>query len=102
MAWRTAIRLGVRLAALALIALAWTHAARPINAAEDDAALAAALQGMVAQADAVGAALDRGDVAAARAAYKQFDDAWFEHEDGVRERSRPDYRAIEQAMDDVQ
>jgi high-affinity iron transporter len=79
------------------LALPWRGAA----AADDDATLAAGLATLVAHADAASTALGHGDAAAARAAYTQFDDLWFAIEDGVRERSRPDYRSIERAMDDV-
>src|SRR4051794_33640940 len=79
------------------LALPWRGAA----AADDDATLAAGLATLVAHADAASAALTRGDAPAARAAYAQFDDLWFAVEDGVRERSRADYRSIERAMDDV-
>jgi len=69
--------------------------------ADDDATLAAGMQTLVMHADAAAAALVNGDVAGARAAYAEFDSLWFDIEDGVRDRSRTDYRSIERAMDDV-
>ncbi len=92
----------VALTLLVLVLLGGSSRALPVSAADDDAALASGLQALVAHADAASAALARGDVAAARAAYAQFDSGWFDIEDGVRERSRDAYRAIERAMDDVQ
>jgi high-affinity iron transporter len=47
------------------------------------------------------AAARAGDVAAARAAYNQYENTWSEIEDGVRATSRDAYRAIERAMDGV-
>ncbi|HEY7067149.1 MAG TPA: FTR1 family protein [Chloroflexota bacterium] len=85
----------------AALAVAWIAAPLATRAADDDATLASGLRALVAHADAASAALTRGDVAAARAAYKQFDDGWFDIEDGVSARSRDQYRAIERAMDDV-
>ena len=46
-------------------------------------------------------ALTQNDLLAARAAYAQFDQGWGAIEDGVRDRSRNDYRSIEDAMSDV-
>ena len=46
-------------------------------------------------------ALTQNDLLAARAAWSQFDQGWGAIEDGVRERSRNDYRSIEDAMSDV-
>ena len=79
------------------LALPW----RGATAADDDATLAAGLATLVAHADAASAALSRGDAPAARAAYAQFDLGWEAIEDGVRDRSRNDYRSIEDAMSDV-
>src|SRR5919202_464090 len=87
---------------LGLLLALWAFPAGRAVAADDDAALAAGLQTLVLHADAAAAALTRGDVGGARAAYAQFDALWFDIEDGVRDRSRADYRAIERAMDDVQ
>src|SRR5581483_4697962 len=86
---------------LGLLLSLWALPASRAVAADDDATLAAGLQTLVMHADAAAAALGRGDAAGARAAYAQFDDLWFDIEDGVRDRSRDDYRAIERAMDDV-
>ena len=47
------------------------------------------------------AAAQRGDLAAARGAYNQYEATWSDIEDGVRANSRDAYRAIEQAMDAV-
>jgi len=47
-------------------------------------------------------AIDRQDVAAARAGWEAFDAGWGAIEDGVRERSKDSYRAIEVAMDEVE
>jgi hypothetical protein len=101
MIWQWLSRRAPRLAILALVVLAAAHAAAPAHAADDDASVAAALQNLISIADATTAALDRGDVAAARASHARFHDAWEAVEDSVRERSRADYRAIEQAMDEV-
>ncbi|HLI27232.1 MAG TPA: hypothetical protein VKZ60_09185, partial [Chloroflexota bacterium] len=64
----------------------------------DAAALAAGLQTLGDLARASQAALAAGDVAAARAAYAEFDRGWDDIEDGVRARSRQAYRDIEAAM----
>jgi high-affinity iron transporter len=45
--------------------------------------------------------LQAGDKAGAQAAYKKFDDGWFNIEDGIKAQSRPTYKAIEEAMGDV-
>jgi hypothetical protein len=66
-----------------------------------DTQLAAGLSRLNAYAAAAQAALTQGDVATARAAYSQFDNGWFDIEDGVRARSRDAYRSIEDAMADV-
>ncbi len=68
---------------------------------ETVAALVADLRALGEHAAASAAALDRGDLAAARAAYAQFDRGWEAVEDEVRARSRDDYRAIERAMAEV-
>jgi high-affinity iron transporter len=99
---RTDVGLAARALLLALVVMAWGSRPLPLYAADDDATLASGLQALVAHADAASAALARGDVAAARAAHAQFDSGWFDIEDGVRERSRDAYRAIERAMDDVE
>src|ERR671935_1302154 len=44
------------------------------------------------------AAIDRGDVADARAEYAAFEAAWGQIEDGIRDTDRGAYRAIEGAM----
>src|ERR671936_79569 len=54
------------------------------------------------QVQAAQAALARGDVQGARAAYAAFDAGWPGIEDGVRAADRPSYRAIEGAMREVQ
>jgi hypothetical protein len=46
-------------------------------------------------------ALTQNNLLAARAAYAQFDLGWGLVENGVRERSRSDYRSIEDAMSEV-
>ena len=46
-------------------------------------------------------ALARGDVTAAQAAYTLFDNGWQAIEDNVRNRSRTDYRSIEDAMSEA-
>lgn len=51
--------------------------------------------------DSISKRLESGDVAAARAAFKGFEDGWSNIEDRVREQSKPSYRAIEEAMDDL-
>jgi high-affinity iron transporter len=91
--WRTARALPILLLTLA-IALgdgSISHAATP---AEE-------LAELLKDADAAAALLQSGDLAGARAAYKRFDDGWFDIEDGIRAQSRSSYRAIEDAMGDV-
>jgi high-affinity iron transporter len=95
------ISISVRLALLALLIAVWAGAPMSLRAADDDATLASGLEALVAHADASAAALGRGDLAEARAAFTRFDDGWFDIEDGVRDRSRQAYRSIEGAMDDV-
>ncbi len=46
-------------------------------------------------------ALASGDVAGAQAAYTAYDDGWDGIEDGIRDKNRDLYRAIESRMDDV-
>ena len=76
---------------LALLAIAPVHAAGPQDDLRDaDAAVAKAL--VSAQA---------GDLAAAAAGYRAFENRWFDIEDGVREVSRDAYRAIEAQMSQV-
>ncbi|MBI4491677.1 MAG: FTR1 family protein [Chloroflexi bacterium] len=53
------------------------------------------------QVDGAIARLESGDRAGAQAAYRAFDDGWFEIEDGIRAQSRASYRAIEDAMGDA-
>src|SRR4051812_48458994 len=75
----------------------------PTAASSQDAAtaLATGLQALNSLAAASAAALAGGDASGARAAYAAFDSGWEEIEDGVRERSRDDYRSIEAAMREV-
>ncbi|SRR5579884_1793354 len=69
---------------------------------QDDAAmLATGLQALNNFAVLAQNALAQNDVDAARAAYAQFDAGWQAIEDGVRARSRDDYRSIEDAMSDA-
>ncbi len=42
-----------------------------------------------------------GDIESARTAYKKYDNAWFDVEDGIRNQSKEAYRAFEQKMSDV-
>jgi len=99
----------VGVAVLALVALVptWAHAspslapAAAVSAQDDSATLAAGLRSLNGFAAASAAALAAGDPAAARTAYAQFDSGWDAIEDGVRERSRDDYRSIEDAMREV-
>ena len=56
------------------------------------------LSGLTHELDEALQALDRGDIAGAQAAYTEFDDGWFDIEDGVRAKSRDAYRDIEEAM----
>lgn len=78
-------------------------AAPPAAASTQDAAaaLATGLRALNDFAAASQVALTTGDATAAREAYALFDSRWFEIEDGVRERSRDDYRSIEDAMREV-
>ncbi|HZR99016.1 MAG TPA: hypothetical protein VFE37_09940 [Chloroflexota bacterium] len=71
------------------------------NAQDAAATLAAGLQALNDLAAASAAALAAGDPAGARQAYASFDSGWEAIEDGVRERSRDDYRSIEDAMREV-
>jgi hypothetical protein len=50
----------------------------------------------------IDAAIDKQDVAAARAGWQAFDAGWGAIEDGVRERSKDSYRTIEEAMGEVE
>ena len=72
----------------------WVAPAHADSPAEQLARLAARL-------DEVEARLNGGDASGAQAAYKAFDDGWFDIEDGIREQSRSSYRAIEAAMGEV-
>lgn len=45
--------------------------------------------------------IQTGDKAGAQAAFKKFDDGWFNVEDGVKAQSRDTYKAVEDAMGDV-
>src|SRR5690349_12376108 len=45
--------------------------------------------------------IQTGDKDGAQAAFKKFDDGWFNIEDGVKAQSRDTYKAIEDAMGDV-
>ncbi len=44
---------------------------------------------------------ETGDLSSAEAAFKQYNTAWFDIEDGVKETSRPAYRSIETTMNEV-
>jgi hypothetical protein len=68
---------------------------------DSPAALAAGLRALNEFAVASAAALATGDAVAAREAYALFDSGWEDIEDGVRVRSRDDYRSIEDAMREV-
>ena|SRR5437763_7733548 len=94
--------LGITALAPAL-ASATTVAAGPAATSAQDAsaALAAGLRGLNDFAAASEAALAAGDPIAARESYALFDSGWEAIEDGVRERSRDDYRSIEDAMREV-
>lgn len=50
----------------------------------------------------IDAAIESNDAAAATAAWEAFDAGWSAIEDGVRERSKESYGAIEDAMDEVE
>jgi hypothetical protein len=65
------------------------------------ATLAAGLRALNDFAAASAGALAANDPSAAREAYALFDSGWLAIEDGVRERSRDDYRSIEDAMREV-
>jgi hypothetical protein len=77
--------------------------APPVAAAaqDDPAALAVGLRALNDFAAASATALAAGDSDGARTAYMAFDDGWDAIEDGVRARSRDDYRSIEAAMREV-
>ena len=66
-----------------------------------EALLADGLRALNGYAALAQTALTQNDLLAARAAYAQFDLGWEVIEDGVRDRSRNDYRSIEDAMSDV-
>src|SRR3954463_13063439 len=76
---------------------------QPVAAAtqDDPVTLAAGLRALNDFAAASAAALAAGDPAGARTAHGGFDDGWGAIEDGVRVRSRDDYRSIEAAMREV-
>lgn len=84
-----------------LLALALAAPALAQTPPGDDAALANGLRQLGQTLTPVEARLQAGDGPGALAAYKTFDDGWFAIEDGVRERSRPAYKAIEDAMSDL-
>jgi hypothetical protein len=65
------------------------------------ATLAAGLRALNDFAAASAGALAANDPSAALEAYALFDSGWLAIEDGVRERSRDDYRSIEDAMREV-
>jgi hypothetical protein len=67
----------------------------------DPAVLANGLRALNGFAALSQVALTQNDLVAARAAWSQFDQGWEAIEDGVRDRSRNDYRSIEDAMSDV-
>src|SRR5215210_7343938 len=83
--------LGLLVATLLTALSSTTAAASP----EDD------LRNLDSYVDQAYAAVLAGDLAQARAAYAAYDRGWVEIEDGVKARSRPAYRAIEDAMSDV-
>ncbi|HEX2910470.1 MAG TPA: FTR1 family protein [Chloroflexia bacterium] len=69
--------------------------ARAASAEDDLARINANIETAISAAQA-------GDTAGAQKAYKAFDDAWFNIEDGVRAKSKDTYRAIELKMQDVE
>ncbi|HEY7067148.1 MAG TPA: hypothetical protein VII06_37145 [Chloroflexota bacterium] len=75
--------------------------ASAVQAQDAASVLATGLHALNDFAAASQAALASGDTTAARAAYAQFDSGWDDIEDGVRDRSRDDYRSIEDAMREV-
>jgi hypothetical protein len=79
----------------------WPALPAAVRAQDDPVALAAGLRALNEMAAASAAALAAGDAVAAREAYAGFDDGWEAIEDGVRVRSRDDYRSIEAAMREV-
>lgn len=76
-------------------------AAVPVHQDAAAAALATGLRALNDFAAASAAALASADAGAARDAYALFDSGWEAIEDGVRARSRDDYRSIEDAMREV-
>lgn len=70
----------------------------PMAALAQGQTAAAQLGDLAKQVDLALARVAAGDVAGAQSAYKAFDTGWFDIEDGVRDRSRESYRAIEDAM----
>lgn len=72
-----------------------------LSAQDAAAALATGLRALNDFAAASASALAASDPVAAREAYALFDSGWQAIEDGVRERSRDDYRSIEEAMREV-
>ena len=101
-AWLVPVMLlAVALSAASPAIPATTANAKVVGAQSDAAQLASGLLTLTGYTTASQAALSRGDVVAARAAYGQFDAGWEAIEDGVRARSRDSYRSIEDAMSDV-
>ena len=52
--------------------------------------------------DAAAQALQTGNLAQAKHEFEEFDEGWEKIEDGIRDKSRDAYRAIEDAMDEVE
>ena len=73
------------------------------RAAGDDAALKAGLTRLAHEGlGAIDSAIDKQDIGTARAGWEDFDIGWSAIEDGVRERSKDSYHAIEAAIDEIE
>lgn len=69
----------------------------------DPAALKTGLDEMAtAELGAIDSAIDTGDVAAAQAAFNEFDESWEAIEDGVKAVSPDSYKQIEEAIEAVE
>ena len=92
--WLKHLRWGAIAALLLVMGLGQAHLAKADSPEEDLAKINANIQKALTAAQA-------GDLTTAKAAFKSYDDAWFDVEDGVKAKSKTAYRNIEQKMADV-
>ena len=64
--------------------------------------VAGRLRAVAGEVDSALTALDAGDIAKARQAYEKYDEGWEGVEDDVKAKSPDAYKAIEDAMDEVE